>query len=275
MNFTLKLLAVLCILLFVVTPLYIKNKTYYPSKDYQDVSTHYEDVYFTTSDGIKINAWYSPPIYRNITVVFCHGNGGNLSYYQEIFDKLKQNGYGVLAIDYRGYGKSEGNPSENGLYEDLRAGIKFLNEKKKTPKRNIVLWGLSLGGAVVSQVASEDAGYRGVILQSTFTDLKAMVGNVIAASLPQLSENASILANVLPMFEKYDTKSRIKLIKSPLLITHATPDDVVPVEMSRELAKLTPKAQVFISEEGGHNEYDWFYPKLFIYLELLERIPVH
>lgn len=275
MNFLLKLFAVLCIFLFVVVPMYIKHETYHPSKDYQNVTTHYEDVYFTTSDGIKINGWYSPPRYRNITVIFCHGNGGNLSYYQDIFSKLKQKGFGILAIDYRGYGKSEGKPGEKGLYEDLRTGIKFLNDEKKTPKKNIVLWGLSLGGAVVSQVASEDVGYRGVILHSTFTNLKAMVGNIIAASMPQLGENVSILTNIIPMFEKYDTKSRIELIKSPILITHSTPDDVVPVEMSRELAKLTPKAQVFISEEGGHNDYDWLYTKLFRYLELLERTPVH
>ncbi|NLF82358.1 MAG: alpha/beta hydrolase, partial [Candidatus Gastranaerophilales bacterium] len=220
MNFLLKFFAALCVFIFVVVPLYIKHATYYPSKNFQNISTHHEDVYFTTSDGVKINAWYSPPMYRNITVVFCHGNGGNLSTYQEIFSKLKQKGFGILAIDYRGYGKSEGKPSEKGLYEDLRAGIKYLNDVKKTPKSNIVLWGLSLGGAVVSKIASEDAGYRGVILHSTFTNMKAMVGNVIVASLPQLSENISTLTNIIPMFEKYDTKSRIGLIKSPLLITH-------------------------------------------------------
>lgn len=274
-NSLLKIFAVLCIAFFVVLPLYIKSKIYYPSKQYADIDSSYEDVYITTSDGVKINAWYSAPIYRSITVVFCHGNGGNLSYYQEIFGYLRQKGYGVLAIDYRGYGKSEGKPGEAGLYKDLRASIKYLNDEKRTPKSNIVLWGLSLGGGVVSKIASEDPAYRGIILQSTFTNLNGMVKNVVATSgLPVISNVLSGAANFVPMIDKYDTMSRISQIKSPLMIAHAVPDDVVPVEMSRELAKQCPNAHVFISETGSHNEYDWFYPKAFKFLELLERAGV-
>lgn len=275
MHGLLKFIAAVCLTLFVVLPLYIQSRLYYPTKQYFPVNVHYEDIFITTGDGVKINAWYSPPQNRDITVVFCHGNGRNLSFYQEMFRTLQQKGYGVLAIDYRGYGKSGGKPNEKGLYEDLRSGIQYLKTYRNTPHSNIVLWGLSMGGAVVSEIASENNDFRGVVLQSTFTNIREMTGNLIYRVY--LGSGAGFsrgLADVIPMLQKYDTKSRIQLIKSPLLLAHSAPDDIVPVEMCKELAELKPDAQVYISETGGHNEHNWFYPRFFRFLESLEK-PVH
>lgn len=271
-----KYIILTCIALLVFLPFFVQSRIYYPSKQHFLVKLDYEDVFINTQDGIKINAWYIQPGQKDITVLFCHGNGGNLSFYEEILTLLKKNGYGVLAIDYRGYGKSEGNPDEKGLYTDLRSAVKFLEEEKHTPVNNIVLWGLSLGGAVVAQVASENGNFRGIVLQSTFTSIQDMASNVIhKAYLGVKADHRSYfshkLARKLPVFEKFDTKNKIQDIKSPLLIAHSVPDNIVPVMMSKELGAIREDATLFISEYGGHNDHEWFYPTLFEFLKSLKK----
>ncbi len=265
-----------CVGLYILLPFFVQSRIYYPSKQHFLVRLDYEDVFIRTDDGIKINGWYIPPSKKSITVLFCHGNGGNLTFYEEIITLLKEKGYGVLAIDYRGYGKSEGKPHEQGLYTDLRSAVRYLREDKNTFEKDIVLWGLSLGGAVVAQIASENAEFRGVVLQSTFTSIQDMSNDVLhKAYLGVKTDHRNYfshkLVKLIPVFQKFDTKNKIKLIKSPLLIAHAVPDNIVPVSMSRELGNIRQDARVFISEEGGHNEHRWFYPRFFDFLKSLEK----
>ena len=290
----------ICIIFFVFLPFVIQSQIYYPSKQLFLVNIKYEDVFILTRDNIKINGWYSAPkdceaevkqnrsdgeetsmealrnsFPKDITVLFCHGNGGNLSFYNDLIELLQENGYGIFAIDYRGYGKSAGKPDEEGLYAELRSAVKYLKEEKNTPEEKIVLWGLSLGGAVVSQIASENDKFKGVILQSTFTSIKDMTSNVVHRAYLGIKSDyrnffSDKLIKLIPTFQKFETRDRINKIKSRLLIAHAFPDNIVPVEMSKELAGLNSKAEVFISKEGGHNEQDWFYPKLLEFLNSLE-----
>ncbi len=267
-----------CAGIFIMIPFIAQSRIYYPSRQHFLVNIKYEDVFIKTPDGIKINAWYIPPKEKDITVLFCHGNGGNLSFYEEILTLLKSKGYGVLAIDYRGYGKSEGKPDEQGLYEDLRSAVRYLREEKNIHEKDVILLGLSLGGAVVAQVASENEKFRGVILLSTFTNIPEMVSEVLHRAYFGVKTDYSDyfshkLFSLMPYFQKFDTKSKIGNIKSPLLIAHSVPDNIVPVEMSRELAFIRQDTRVFISETGGHNEYSWFYPELLNFLGVLEQTP--
>lgn len=274
----LKYTILICGSLYILIPFFVQSRIYYPSKQHFLVNLNYEDIYINTPDGLKINAWYIPPSEKNITVIFCHGNGGNLSFYEEKLTLLYQKGYGVLAIDYRGYGKSEGKPHEQGLYTDLRSAVDYLKKEKNIYEEDIVLWGLSLGGAVVAQIASENHKFKGVILQSTFTSIQAMASDVIhKAYLGIKSDHKNFvthkLLKLVPTIQKFDTKSKIKDIKSPLLISHALPDNIVPAYMSKELGAINPNAQIYISKDGGHNEHSWFYPRLFTFLESLEKMP--
>ncbi len=267
----------ICIVSFIFIPFFVQNSLYHPSNRSFSVDLDYQDIFIQTEDGISINAWYSAPTMNNTTVIFCHGNGGNLTYYEELVKILQNEGYGVLAIDYRGYGKSEGKPHEEGLYKDLRAAVHYLKQEKNITEENIVLWGLSLGGAVVSQIASENGNFKGVILQSTFTNVEDMTSYVLHSSLLGIKSNYKSffthnLIKLIPVIQKFDTGAKVPLIKSPLLIAHAVPDNVVPVVMSKELGKLNSKAGLFISKEGSHNEYSWFYPKLTEFLSELEAV---
>jgi len=265
------------VLLYFFLPYSITRGIYYPSKQLFDVDISYEDIFIPVEGNVKINAWHSPPTLREITVVFCHGNGGNLSFYTEIIRLLQENGYGVMAIDYRGYGKSTGRPDETGLVNDLRAAIRYLKENKNTPEQNIVLWGFSLGGGVAAHMAAENDTFRGVILQSTFTTLRDMASYVVHRIYLGLKKDYEsyfthfLIKELILLKQEYRTKDRIKHIKSPLLLAHAMPDNIVPFEMTVQLADENPKARVFISQDGGHNEHSWFYPKLFEFLNSLCR----
>ncbi|OGI00497.1 MAG: hypothetical protein A2Y25_03500 [Candidatus Melainabacteria bacterium GWF2_37_15] len=267
--------------LYLSVPFCMKSRLYYPSRQLFSVDIAYEDVFIPVEKNIVINAWYSEPTSRDITVVFCHGNGGNISFYNEIFRLLQENGYGVLAIDYRGYGKSTGRPNERGLYQDLRAAIKYLRENKNTSEEKMVLWGLSLGGALVTQIASENdpknKNFRAVILQSTFTNIRDMASHLLHRIYMGLKSDYSnypthfLIKNIIPLHHEYRTIEKIAKIKSPILLAHAMLDNIVPVEMTAKLAALCPKAEVFFSHEGGHNEHSWFYAKLFEFLNSVSR----
>lgn len=275
MIFIFKYTFIIGVILYICLPFFMNSRLYYPSKQFFSVDIFYEDIFIPVEDNIKINAWYSAPTTKDLTVLFCHGNGGNLSFYTEIIGLLQQNGYGVMAIDYRGYGKSTGRPSEKGLYKDLRAAVRYLEKTKDTPEEKIVLWGLSLGGAVVAQVASESPNFRGVVLLSTFTSIRDMASQIFHRVFLGLNSDYtgyvthSFLKNVIPLHHEYKSDEKIGFVESPLLIAHAVPDNIVPYDMAVKLSKLNPKAKLFISEEGGHNEYSWFYPRLFEFLGAL------
>lgn len=262
-------------LMVVSLPFIMNCRIYYPSKQLFAVDINYENIFIPVEKNVNINAWYSPPGNNDITVLFCHGNGGNLSFYSELIGLLQSKGYGVMAIDYRGYGESTGKPSENGLYKDLRATVDYLRENKNTPKEKLVLWGFSLGGAIVAQIASECPEFRGIILQSTFTSVREMGSYLFhKVYLGIKSDYKSFLTdkfikNFVYIPAEYKTDNKISKIKSRLLLAHATPDNIVPFEMCIKLADLNPRAEVFISSQGGHNDHSWFYPRLFKFLETL------
>ena len=136
------------IILFLCT-----NNIYFPSKEVYETKYPHENVYFKTIDGKKLNAWYVPPQKEYPIILFSHGNGGNISYFFDMLIPVINMGYGIFIYDYRGYGESEGIPFEQGLYKDARAALAFLNNEKNIKSENIILWGLSVGGAVTSKIA--------------------------------------------------------------------------------------------------------------------------
>ena len=176
-----------CLLIIVYCP----NNLYYPVKKVYPAYYVHEDIYFNAQDGIKLNAWYIKPKDGMPTILFSHGNGGNISYFFDILIPFAQKGYGIFIYDYRGYGNSKSFPFENGLYKDLRGAINYLNNEKNTPNKNIILWGLSIGGGVTSKIANEN-DFKAIILQSTFTNIKDM-GKVVLKRLT----NSDIISNIV------------------------------------------------------------------------------
>ncbi|OGH94408.1 MAG: hypothetical protein A2039_03380 [Candidatus Melainabacteria bacterium GWA2_34_9] len=239
-----------------------------------NVDKHVQDTYFYSRDGFKLNGWYIKAHANNPTIIYCHGQGENLSQWQNVAQFLANNGYGVFMIDYRGHGKSEGGPYEQGLYIDLESAINYLVDSEKVKRDNLVLWGRSMGGAVVADIASRN-NFKAVILESTFTNLRDEAihltsTGILESKLGFWSSLSTKFVRYIPLITKFSTDKKICKITSPLLIGGSKNDETVPVAMSYKLESLNPKAKLFVSETGSHHESEWFFPEVKDFLESIQ-----
>lgn len=200
----------------------------------------YENLFIVAKDGVKINVWYIPNG-NSALIIHCNGNAGNLSERVEKFSLFNSLGYSVIGFDYRGYGKSEGKPSEEGLYMDLRSVINFA-EEKGYKKSEIILYGESIGGGVALQLASE-MQFSVLILESTFTSIYDM-----ARIYYKLFPTSFLLKS------KFDNLSKIKKVKCPVVIMHSKEDEIVPYSMGQTLYENASEPKIFLNLEKGHND---------------------
>lgn len=217
---------------------------YYPASQLPytpaDISLEYEDIFFTTEDSVQLNGWFVPHDNARGTILFQHGNAGNISGRLAtilLIHKLRLN---VLIYDYRGYGKSEGNPTEEGTYRDARAAWNYLTKERAIQPGQIILMGRSLGGAVAAWLATK-VQPGGVILESTFTSA------------------ADLGAELYPLFPvrriihfNYTTINSVKKIDVPLLIVHSKEDDLVPFSHGKKLFEAANEPKIFLEIQGNH-----------------------
>jgi fermentation-respiration switch protein FrsA (DUF1100 family) len=218
---------------------------YYPERGYDatpaSVGLRYEDVPLETKDRVALAAWWVPAQTPRGAVVIAHGNGGNMSHRLDKIRLFHHLGYNVMAFDYRGYGASEGKPSEEGTYADMAAAVDHATAVRGTTWARLVLYGESLGGAV----AIEEAVRRtpaALVVDSSFTSVPAMASHYY----PWLP------ARLLLRF-RYDSLSRMPALKCPVLVLHSPQDDVVPFAMGRQLFDAAPEPKAFAELAGGHN----------------------
>lgn len=149
---------------------------FYPEIDHQVTATpkvaglQYEDIRLQTSDGIDLQGWYVPAPQSRGTVLFLHGNAGNISHRIDSVAMFHRLGYSTLIFDYRGYGNSGGKPSEQGTYRDAEAAWRYLNDQQHIPSCRIVLFGESLGGAVAAWLAAREKP-AALVIASGFTSV--------------------------------------------------------------------------------------------------------
>ena len=276
-SFFLLFIAILFIY-YVLIPKTLLKYYYFPTKTNSESKSFFienkvNNIYITTPDGAKLDLWLVKAKNNNPTVIFCHGDSGNISDYKGLIKPLSSIGYGLVMFDYRGFGNSSGNTDEHGVYTDLKTVLQYLKQKQKINEKSIILWGYSFGGAVVSEVAANN-NFRGVILHSTFTNAKEMRIYEIERTLNAKEGSFSDfiikkIVNSAPLNE-FDTKNKIKYIKSPLLIAHDIPDEVVPVKMSYELFQHKQSANLFISNKGSHRDFSWIMNKFIDYIKKLK-----
>jgi len=201
----------------------------------------FEEVSFAASDGVKLHGWYLPRADAKLTALFCHGNAGNVSDRVEKLVILHSLGVNVFIFDYRGYGRSEGRPSEQGTYRDALAAYEWLRAQKKTEPRQIVLYGESLGCAMAVEVATQhDVG--GVVLESAFTNVPDM---------------ARAIYPIIPLHlfchYRYDSLAKLGRVKAPVLIFHSREDEIVPFQHGQRLFAAAPEPKRFVELRGDHN----------------------
>ena len=236
--------------------LFEKSLIFFPAADSLPVQTDgnvggcsFTDYIFSTEDGVKLHSrWFRPkaPAEADLAarrvVLFFHGNAGNLSGRTELMVRLAALGVEVLIIDYRGYGHSEGRPSEEGIFRDARAAWKFLTVEHGIAADRVVLFGKSLGGAAAIDLASH-VKPAGLIVQSSFT------------SVPAMASRHYPFVPAFALRTKMDSLSKISSIDCPKLFIHSTHDEIVPYEMGRQLFDAAGPPKTFFEVVGaGHNE---------------------
>lgn len=202
-----------------------------------------EEVWLTTTDGVKLNAYFLPAPDSPKVLLWFHGNAENIGMGLPRLKELAQLGVSILEPDYRGYGKSEGSPNEAGVYRDGDAAYRYLVEARHFEPRNIFIYGHSLGGAVAVDLASRhECG--GLIVESSFTSVPEIARHIYR--LPILE--------YLPR-SRFDSLAKIARVRAPVLIIHGTRDPVVPFEMGRRLYEAAPEPKSFLPIEGaGHDD---------------------
>lgn len=233
------------------TRLLDRQFVFFPERDLAgtpaEVGLEYQDVRLSTVTGEGLHGWFVPGD-GETTLLWFHGNAGNIGGRVDnllmLHDAL---GVSVFIFDYRGYGESEGTPSEAAMYEDAEAALEFLrSEKGLDPAESVVLFGRSLGGAVAVEMAARHR-VRGVIVESTFTSVRDMARK----AYPFLPSR--LLVRMLE--SRFDALSRIPEVRSPVLVLHGDRDDLVPVELGRKLFDAANEPKSFYLIEGAsHND---------------------
>ncbi|UCG51522.1 MAG: alpha/beta hydrolase [Candidatus Latescibacterota bacterium] len=201
----------------------------------------YRDVFFDTEDGVRLHGWLVPAPEARRTVLFFHGNAGNISHRLESIQIFRNLGLSVFIFDYRGYGRSGGRVSEAGTYLDARAAYRHIIEEEGVDPTDIVFFGRSLGGSVAVELATHHKP-RAVILESCFPTL-ADVGQRAYRFLP--------VRQLLRI--RYDSTERIVGLACPKLIVHSRNDEIVPFDLGQRLFELASEPKEFLEIRGDHN----------------------
>ncbi|MFH1577844.1 MAG: alpha/beta hydrolase [Candidatus Omnitrophota bacterium] len=223
-----------------------KRGIYYPAYEIEskpfDIGLDYEEVFFKTEDGLNLNSWFIPAKSSRATLLFCHGNAGNISHRVEIIRIFNRLGLNVFIFDYRGYGKSQGAPGEEGLYKDARAAYDYLLSREDVDNQKIIIYGKSIGANVAINLA---CGVKAGVLisESGFTSAYDM-GKKLFPWLP-IKWIISI---------KYNALEKIAGIKLPKLIIHSRNDEIVPFELGKRLFEAAPEPKEFYVMQGTHNQ---------------------
>jgi len=209
-----------------------------------DVGVAGEELVFEAEDGVRLHGFWLPADGADRAFLFLHGNAGNASHRLPNAALLSRMGAAVLLLDYRGYGRSEGQPSESGVYADARAGLAQL-VARGVPEERVVVFGRSLGGAVAVDLA-RGRPLAGVILESTFTSTSDMARGLFGA-----------LRFLLGPFTRgrFDSAAKIGELRAPLLSFHGDRDEIVPIALGRALFAAAPEPKAFVTIGGaGHND---------------------
>ncbi|HEX7455735.1 MAG TPA: alpha/beta hydrolase [Gallionella sp.] len=204
------------------------------------VGLPYEDIHLQTSDGISLHGWYIPALQSRGTVLFLHGNAGNISHRLDSVQMLHRLGYSTLIFDYRGYGNSGGAPTEQGTYQDAEAAWNYLTVQRHAC--HIVLYGESLGGSVAAWLAARQKP-AALVIASGFT------------SVPELGQQLYPYLPVRWLVRiRYDTRENLRKVAAPVLIAHSPEDEIVPFGHGRALFAAANPPRQFLELAGGHND---------------------
>ncbi len=233
------------VILFFIIRFFEQKSLYYPFSAVEitpkDIGLDYEDVHIATKDGVDIHGWFIPAKEPEGALLFSHGNGGNISHRLEKLQMLHELNLDILIYDYRGYGKSRGKPSEQGLYLDAQVTLDYLIHEKRYEPDHIIAYGESLGGAVAIQLAA-GTELGGLIIEGSFSSIKDIARHYFP---------------YIPSFiykTRFDSVRKIRDIPVPKLIVHSIDDEVIPFKYGVALFEAAAEPKKFVILKGGHND---------------------
>lgn len=227
-----------------------RSNVYQPSRNWwatgSELGGPWEAVEFKAGDGVRLSGWFFPArtnaAFPKITVLISHGNGGNVSHRLTSYQLLLDLGVNVFAYDYRGYGQSEGRPSEPGTYLDAEAALDWLRQRG-FDEGHIVALGESLGGGIASELALRHPGLRGLILHSTFT------------SIPDIGAEMFPLLPVRTLSRiRYATHDKLRQIRTPVLILHSRTDTLIAFRHAERNFESAQSPKWLREIHGDHND---------------------
>ncbi len=243
------ILVALLLVMGLIVRLMENRLAYFPTQFPENFSgaSHYglnlENVFLATSDGKRIHGWFYPALESDSVLLWFHGNAGNLTDRLGHLQTLSLLGINIFSIDYRGYGKSEGSPNEEGIYRDADAAYHFLAEEKGFHPAQIIIYGISLGSAVAIDLAARKR-CAGLILSAPFTSARAMARKMFRIPFIEYFPRT-----------RFDNLGKIGRIQVPVLIFHGTQDDTVPFKMGKNLFEAANEPKIFSPVKGaGHND---------------------
>ncbi len=259
--------------------IFTPSKNIYSHPEDKDFNFSYKNVWITVPNSQdKIHGWWfsasangetmklipNEPlnVVQNQTILYLCGRGGNKSYATNLakVQGLLQLGFNVLAIDYRGYGQSQGNnPTELKLYQDSQAAWQYLTKEKKIAPETITIYGESLGGAVAIDLALKQPQAKALIVQSSFTSMTERVLEISRLRLFPIE----IILN-----QKFDSIAKIKSLQMPVLFLHSTGDNIIRYQHSQKLYKAAPQPKkLFLIPKGNH--FNIYRPNNYSYLKAI------
>ncbi len=222
---------------------------YFPYKDIHttpiQAGMKYKEVDFISKDNKKLNGWFIPADDPKGVLLFCHGNAGNISHRMESIRIFHEMGLSVFIFDYRGYGKSEGVPSERGTYLDAEAAWTYLRQNEHFDASEIIIFGRSIGGSIAANLAIAKTP-KALIIESSFTSIVDL-GAEIYPFLP---------VRLLSRF-RYDTQKYVKEVKSPILVIHSSDDEIIPFSHGQAIFETANTPKEFLEIKGSHNDGFW------------------
>ena len=208
----------------------------------QQIGLSFEDVELVTEDKVRLHGWFVPSADARGTLLFFHGNAGNISHRLDSIVIFNRMGLDVFIIDYRGYGRSQGRATESGTYHDAEAAWFYLTETRGIDASKIIVFGRSLGSSIAAWLASRHRP-AALILESSFSSVPSMAQRLYPF-LP---------VKLLATFS-YDTRRYVSSLACPLLVVHSQDDEIIPYAEGRLVFDAAPADKQFLDIRGGHND---------------------
>ncbi len=206
------------------------------------INLPYEEVRFPASDGTKLHGWWVPSRPSRGAIIHCHGNAGNISHRLRILEIFNSMELDVLLFDYRGYGLSEGSPSEKGTYADAEGAWEYLTKVKGIPAERIIIHGQSLGGAIAAKLASKQRPAMAVV-ESSFTSTRDL-----ARKFCSFTPAIYIIISYT-----YETEKHIAGARCPVLVVHSRDDELIPFSHGEKIFLAAKEPKAFLEIQGSHN----------------------